>query len=48
MQVQNEVMPTSEERLQGMMAPGPEGPIYMVNDNYFRKSDAASDPVIPC
>ena len=31
MQVENEVMPTSEERLKGMMAPGPEGPIYMVN-----------------
>ena len=31
MQVENEVMPTSEERLTEMMAPGPEGPIYMVN-----------------
>ena len=31
MQVENEVMPTSEERLTEMMAPGPDGPIYMVN-----------------
>lgn len=31
MQVENEVMPTSEERLKEMMAAGPEGPIYMVN-----------------
>ncbi len=31
MDVVNEVMPTSQERLAEMMAPGPEGPIYMVN-----------------
>lgn len=31
MEVVNEVMPTSPERLQEMMEPGPEGPIYMVN-----------------
>ena len=31
MQVENEVMPTSEERIKEMMEPGPEGPIYMVN-----------------
>ncbi|MEM7286140.1 MAG: DUF1330 domain-containing protein [Actinomycetota bacterium] len=36
MQVENEVMPTSEERLREMMAPGPEGPIYMVNLLKFR------------
>lgn len=31
MQVENEVMPTSEERLKEMMEPGPDGPIFMVN-----------------
>ncbi len=31
MEVINEVMPTSRERLEEMMAPGPEGPIHMVN-----------------
>ncbi len=31
MEVVNEVMPTSPERLQEMMEPGPDGPIYMVN-----------------
>lgn len=31
MEVNNEVLPTSRERIQEMMAPGPDGPIYMVN-----------------
>jgi uncharacterized protein (DUF1330 family) len=31
MDVTNEVMPTSRERIEEMMQPGPEGPIYMVN-----------------
>jgi len=31
MNVTNEVMPTSRDRIDEMMAPGPEGPIYMVN-----------------
>ncbi len=29
--VTNEVMPTSQERIAEMMEPGPDGPIYMVN-----------------
>lgn len=31
MDVINEVLPTSGERIQEMMQPGPDGPIYMVN-----------------
>lgn len=31
MKVVNEVMPTSRERVEEMMQPGPDGPIYMVN-----------------
>jgi len=31
MEVVNEVMPTSPERIEEMMQPGPDGPIYMVN-----------------
>jgi len=31
MDVTNEVMPTSRERVGEMMEPGPDGPIYMVN-----------------
>ena len=31
MEVVNEVMPTSRERIDEMMQPGPDGPIYMVN-----------------
>lgn len=31
MDVVNEVMPTSQERMAEMAAPGPDGPIYMVN-----------------
>lgn len=36
MEVVNEVMPTSRERIEEMMEPGPEGPIYMVNLLRFR------------
>ncbi|MXZ15167.1 MAG: DUF1330 domain-containing protein [Acidimicrobiales bacterium] len=31
MEVVNEVLPTSPERIEEMMQPGPDGPIYMVN-----------------
>lgn len=31
MDVTNEVMPTSAERINEMLEPGPDGPIYMVN-----------------
>ena len=31
MEVVNEVMPTRRERIDEMMQPGPDGPIYMVN-----------------
>lgn len=31
MEVVNEVLPTSGERIQEMMEPGPDGPIHMVN-----------------
>ena len=36
MDVTNEVLPTSRERIAEMMEPGPEGPIYMVNLLKFR------------
>ena len=37
MEVVNEVMPTSRERITEMMAPGPDGPIYMVNLLKFKE-----------
>ncbi len=37
MDVVNEVMPTSQERIEEMMAPGPGGPIYMVNLLKFKE-----------
>lgn len=37
MEVTNEVMPTSQERIQEMMQPGPDGPIYMVNLLKFKE-----------
>ena len=43
MQVENEVMPTSEERLTEMMAPGPDGPIYMVNLLKFKDKAEYAD-----
>lgn len=37
MDVTNEVMPTSGERIEQMMQPGPEGPISMVNLLKFKE-----------
>jgi len=37
MDVTNEVMPTSRERITEMMAPGPDGPIFMVNLLKFKE-----------
>ena len=37
MKVENEVMPTSRERIEEMMQPGPDGPIYMVNLLKFKE-----------
>ncbi len=43
MDVINEVMPTSAERIAEMMEPGPEGPIYMVNLLKFKDQASYSD-----
>lgn len=43
MQVTNEVMPTDPERLEGMMAEGPDGPIYMVNLLKFKEKAEYED-----
>lgn len=43
MDVTNEVMPTSRERIEEMMAPGPEGPIAMVNLLKFKDLAAYED-----
>ena len=37
MEVTNEVMPTSRERVGEMMQPGPDGPIFMVNLLKFKE-----------
>ena len=37
MEVVNEVLPTSSERIAEMMQPGPEGPVYMVNLLTFKQ-----------
>jgi len=37
MEVVNEVMPTSQERIAAMMEPGPDGPIHMVNLLTFKE-----------
>ena len=37
MDVTNEVMPTSGERVEEMMQPGPDGPIFMVNLLKFKE-----------
>ena len=37
MEVVNELMPTSPERIAQMMEPGPDGPIHMVNLLKFRE-----------
>ncbi len=39
----NEVMPTSQERIAEMMAPGPDGPIYMVNLLKFKDQAEYAD-----
>ncbi len=43
MDVQNEVMPTSRDRIEEMMAPGPDGPIYMVNLLKFKERASYED-----
>lgn len=43
MEVVNEVMPTSRERIEEMMAPGPDGPIYMVNLLKFKEKASYED-----
>ena len=37
MEVTNEVLPTSPERIAEMMEPGPDGPIYMLNLLKFKE-----------
>ena len=37
MEVSKEVIPTSRERIEEMMEPGPEGPIFMVNLLKFKE-----------
>ena len=43
MDVTNEVMPTSRERIEQLMEPGPDGPIFMVNLLKFRDHAAYED-----
>ena len=43
MEVVNEVMPTSPERIDEMMQPGPDGPIYMVNLLKFKDTAEYED-----
>ncbi len=43
MDVVNEVMPTSPERLAAMAEPGPEGPIFMVNLLKFKEKAEYED-----
>ncbi len=43
MEVVNEVMPTSQERIEEMMQPGPDGPIYMVNLLKFKDNAEYED-----
>ncbi len=43
MEVTNEVMPTTAERVQEMMEAGPDGPIYMVNLLSFRAQASYED-----
>ncbi len=43
MRVVNEVMPTSRERIEEMMQPGPDGPIHMVNLLKFKDRAAYED-----
>jgi len=41
--VTNEVMPTSQDRIAAMMEPGPDGPIYMVNLLKFKDEAEYAD-----
>lgn len=43
MDVTNEVMPTTQDRIQQMMEPGPEGPIFMVNLLKFKEQAEYED-----
>jgi uncharacterized protein (DUF1330 family) len=43
MEVVNEVMPTSPERVKEMMAEGPEGPIFMINLLKFKEKAEYED-----
>ena len=43
MEVVNEVMPTSPERVKEMMADGPDGPIYMINLLKFKEKAEYED-----
>jgi len=43
MDVVNEVMPTSAERIQAMQEEGPEGPIYMINLLKFKDKAEYAD-----
>lgn len=43
MEVVNEVMPTSPERIKEMMEEGPEGPIYMINLLKFKEKAEYED-----
>jgi uncharacterized protein (DUF1330 family) len=43
MEVVNEVMPTGRERIEEMMQPGPDGPVYMVNLLKFKERAGYED-----
>jgi len=43
MEVVNEVMPTSPDRIKEMMAEGPDGPIYMINLLKFKEKAEYED-----
>lgn len=43
MEVTNEVMPTSAERINEMLEPGPDGPIHMVNLLKFKEQAEYED-----
>ena len=43
MDVENEVMPSSPERIKEMMKEGPEGPIYMINLLKFKEKAEYED-----
>ena len=43
MQVTNEVFPSNPEQIKGLMQPGPDGPIFMVNLLKFKDKAAYED-----